>query len=45
MIYLQKAKDEFSRSYYEKSKEVNEFFDTSQGGYHPQMEPVVNTYI
>ena len=22
---------------------VYEFFDTSQGGYHPQMEPVVNT--
>ena len=22
---------------------VYEFFDTSQGGYHPQLEPVVNT--
>ena len=22
---------------------VYEFFDTSQGGYHPQMEPIVNT--
>ena len=33
-------------SYYAKSKSrhlVYEFFDTSQGGYHPQMEPVVNT--
>ena len=35
-------------SYYAKSKNrhlVYEFFDTSQGGYHPQMEPVVNTSI
>ena len=24
---------------------VYEFFDTSQGGYHPQMEPAVNTII
>ena len=24
---------------------VYEFFDTSLGGYHPQMEPVVNTTI
>ena len=24
---------------------VYEFFDTSQGGYHPQMEPAVNTCI
>ena len=23
---------------------VYEFFDTSQGGYHPQMEPVVNKF-
>ena len=48
MIYLQKAKDEFPTSYYEKIKRrhlVYEFFDTSQGGYHPQMEPVVNTVI
>ena len=35
-------------SYYAKSKNrhlVYEFFDTSQGGYHPQMEPAVNTII
>ena len=24
---------------------VYEFFDTSQGGYHPQLEPVVSTSI
>ena len=24
---------------------VYKFFDTSQGGYHPQMEPAVNTCI
>ena len=35
-------------SYYAKSKNkhlVYGFFDTSQGGYHPQMEPAVNTCI
>ena len=48
IIYLQKTKDEFSGSYCEKSKNrhlVYEFFDTSRGGYHPKMEPVVNTCI
>ena len=35
-------------SYYAKSKNrhlVYDFFNTSQGGYHPQMEPAVNTII
>ena len=42
--YINK-KDKFFRSYHEKIKDrqlVYEFFDTLQGGYHPQMEPVVN---
>ena len=35
-------------SYYAKSKNrhlVYEFLNTSQGGYHPQMEPAVNAII
>ena len=42
--YINK-KDKAFGSYHEKIKDkhlVYEFFDTSQGGYHPQMEPVVN---
>ena len=43
--YINK-KEFFFGSYHEKIKDrhlVYEFFHTSQGGYHPQMEPVVNT--
>ena len=40
------TKNKFSGSYCEKIKYMHlvyEFFDTSQGGYHPQLEPIVNT--
>ena len=48
MIYLQKTKDGFLRVIMQNQKNrhlVYKFFDTSQGGYHPQMEPAVNTII
>ena len=46
IIYLRKTKDKFSGSYYKRLKTgtwYTSYFDTSRGGYNPQMEPVVNT--
>ena len=48
MIYAQKMKNGFFGNHYAKWKGrhlVYEFFDTSQGGYHPQMETAVSTCI
>ena len=48
MIYLQKTERWVFESRYAELKDrhlVYEFFDTSQGGYHPQMEPAINTFI
>ena len=47
-LYLEKMKSKKFEGLDIKVRDRNlvyEFFDTSQGGYHPQLEPVVSTSI